>query len=221
MPEIDIFHEFLLSVGFFLILSIISLPFLKYFSDLLSHIGIYHTQRPLGERILYLYRSYIILSVPMIFAVFLILLQTNVIPNPIQAMIMAMGSYVIIPLTVRILSLTKWQPDICKIIRWGKVEVKEKQWIRRELYFERKERLVSTIFSIIFLAWFVYIIIFPVYIYFNNADFLINILKQISTSPQVVFWFVISFFVLPFLYVIIGELILFITGRNEYLQTPA
>ena len=223
IDDSNLIYQLLLSIGFFIILTFFSLPILHYFSNLLSSIGVYHKNERFIIRIALLYRAYVILSVPVIFAVATILANTGVITSILDALVIAIGSYVIFPITLRVLSLAKQpSPYVFNIINWkSKAEYNGQQTVDDEkhaLLCERKERFISSVFSIILIAWIIYIIIMPVYIYLNGATMLDTLLQQLKLQYQSTFILILFFLGLPLIYAILGELCLKIVGVDDLMK---
>jgi len=223
MEELGIVKDVILSVGWVVVVTLLSLLMLRYISDLLTSIGMYHEEENWEVRIGLLYKNYTLVSGPIIFAVFTMITATNLVTNIFDAGLIALGSYGIFPITMRVLSLSK-KPSLYDIVRidWESFDKQSAEIatsIKRSLLHEKKERYLSGTFSIIFVCWILYIIILPVYkLIYDSTE--ITLLSGGAISFQELFGLTILFFVSPLLYAIVGELCLKLSGVDDLLKIP-
>lgn len=215
----------LIAIAFFIILTCISIPTLHYFSDMVSCIGLYHENENFWVRIALLYRAYIVLSIPVVSAVLFALLSTQFVTNVFEALIISIGSYVIFPVTVRVLSLAnRPTPYVCTRVNWQFVRAHNKTKgvhdKRKEIYNDRRGLYTSTVFSVVFMAWVVYVIVLPVYIYFNGTEQITKAFQSLNLDYQTAFPLVIIYMILPLLYALLGEFLLCITQIEESMKIP-
>lgn len=215
----------LIAVAFFAILTCISLPMIHYFSDMVSSIGLYHEDENFWIRIALLYRAYVILSIPIVSAVLMTLLNTQLVTNFLEALIISIGSYVIFPVTARVMSLAcRPTPYICSRVNWqiirARHRVKGVNDRRKEIYNDRRSLYISTIFSMVFAAWVIYVIILPVFVYFNGTDELTKSIHDLNLDYPTTFLLIIVYMILPLLYAFLGEAFLCITQVEESMKTP-
>ena len=218
-------ENLLIAVGFFIILTCISLPMLHYFSDMVSSVGLYHENENFFVRIGLLYRAYLILSIPIVSAVLMTLMNTGLVTNFLQALIISIGSYVIFPVTARVLSLAKKPtPYICSRVHWPTIRSRHRTKgvndKRKEIYNDRRGLYISTIFSMVFAAWVIYVIILPVFVFFNGADQLTKSIQMLNLNYPTVFLLVIIYMILPLIYAIFGEICLCLTNVEDCMKTP-
>jgi len=171
-----------------------------------------------------------ILSIPIVFATVTLLMSTNMILNIFDAIVIAIGSYVIFPISARFFSLSKRpRPYICSVIAWGQFDKTDESCAskenfiiesrKREILIDRRERYLSSYFSIILIAWIIYIVICPVYIFLNGTEPLLPIyngIKEISYHNM--FLLGLMFLGLPLLYAFMGELFLYIANVEDILK---
>lgn len=234
MGDLSIVGEVVLSVGWVIVITILSLPMLRSISDLLTSIGMYHEKENWIVRIGLLYKNYTLVSGPIIFAIFTMITATKLVNNIFDAGLIALGSYGIFPITIRVLSLSK-KPELYDVARinWKLFETQSKERQSREtkdsmkrlLLYEKKERYISSAFSIIFVGWILYIIILPVYMLIYHSDgigfyeTMASLNGSISYSES--FGLVILFFTLPLLYALIGEFCLKLSGVDDLMKIPS
>jgi hypothetical protein len=219
------FPNLLIAVCFFTILTCISLPMIHYFSDMVSSIGLYHEDENFWVRIALLYRAYVILSIPIVSAVLIALLNTQLVTNFLEALIISIGSYVIFPVTARVLSLAnRPTPYVCTRVNWKIIQTRHRAKgvddKRREIYSDRRGLFISTIFSMVFVAWVIYVIILPVFVFFNGTEQLTKSIQSLNLDYPTTFLLVIIYMILPLFYAFLGEFCLCLTQVEDSMKTP-
>lgn len=229
MVELGIVEDVVLSVGWVVLVTLLSLPMLRYISDLLTSIGMYHEEEAWTVRIGLLYKNYTLVSGPIIFAVFTMITATKLVNNIFDAGLIALGSYGIFPITMRVLSLSK-KPGLYDVTRinWKKFEKQTmgtEDSMKRLLFYEKKERHLSSAYSIILVGWILYIIILPIYkLIYGTGDVgsseMVSSISDSITYPEI-YGLVILFLTLPLVYALIGEACLKIAGFDDLMKIPS
>jgi hypothetical protein len=142
-PQPNLLEPYLMLAGFSALLTFISIPIIRGISDQVSRIAMYHDKEIWYIRAMNLYECYLYTSIPIIFAIYPII---NAYIQDINAVLIVLVSYSFIPISLRVLSLSrKPLPIDLKLTNLEKLKDKfEQDAFSQVLKFWKAEESIQT-----------------------------------------------------------------------------